>query len=205
MLLKNKSRKIVIGITGASGSCYACQLLKKLVSADICTENIAVIFTANGLKVFEYELGLAALREIVEHFKIFDNSDFMTPFASGSSSFDTLIVAPCSMGTLARIASGTASDLVSRTADVMLKERKRLILLTREAPLNSIHLENMLRVTNAGGIICPASPSFYSKPVDLESLISTVTERILSLSAIDVPDKYEWNPSSNINNQTKII
>jgi 4-hydroxy-3-polyprenylbenzoate decarboxylase len=191
----NKHRKTVIAITGASGSCYAYQLLKKLSCTDICPENIAVIFSANGLKVFEYELGSAALNEIGETFKIFDNNDFMVSFASGSSSFDTLIVAPCSMGTLARIASGIASDLISRTADVMLKERKHLILVTRETPLNSIHLENMLRVTNAGGIICPASPSFYSKPADIASLISTVTERVLNLVDISCPDKYEWMKS----------
>ncbi|MDR1182706.1 MAG: UbiX family flavin prenyltransferase [Bacteroidales bacterium] len=192
MLLENENRKIVVGITGASGSCYAYRLLKQLRAADISRDNIAVIFSLNGLKVFEYELGMDALKEISKNFKVFDNSDFMTPFASGSSYFDTLIVAPCSMGTLARIASGIASDLISRTADVMLKERKRLILMTRETPLNSIHLENMLRVTNAGGIICPASPSFYSNPFDIESLISTVTERILSLSEIDCSGRYEW-------------
>jgi 4-hydroxy-3-polyprenylbenzoate decarboxylase len=142
--------------------------------------------------VFKYELGLSAIKDVQDNFAIFDNSDFMVPFASGSTSFDTLIVAPCSMGTLARIASGLASDLISRTADVMLKERKRLILVTRETPLNLIHLENMLKITNAGGIICPASPSFYSKPADFDSLISTVTERILCLSTINFPDKYEW-------------
>ncbi|MDR1594891.1 MAG: UbiX family flavin prenyltransferase [Prevotellaceae bacterium] len=193
----NKDRKAVVAITGASGSCYAYQLLKKLLVTDIQLENIAVIFSENGRKVFEYELGISTFKEINETFKVFDNNDFMVPFASGSSSFDTLIVAPCSMGTLARIASGVASDLISRTADVMLKERKHLILMTRETPLNSIHLENMLRVTNAGGIICPANPSFYSKPADIEALISTVTERILSLSAIDYPDKYEWMKSEN--------
>jgi 4-hydroxy-3-polyprenylbenzoate decarboxylase len=195
ILPNNKDRKIVVAITGASGSCYAYQLLKKLSCTDICTENIAVIFSANGRKVFEYELSSSALEEVHRNFKVFDNNDFMVPFASGSSSFDTLIIAPCSMGALARIASGIASDLVSRTADVMLKERKRLILVTRETPLNSIHLENMLRVTNAGGIICPASPSFYSKPTDMEALISTVTDRMLSLSRIDYPDKYEWMKS----------
>jgi 4-hydroxy-3-polyprenylbenzoate decarboxylase len=191
----NKNRKIVVAITGASGACYSRQLLKTLSRTDICRENIAVIFSENGAKVFEYELGPAAFDEISGDFKIVDNNDFMVPFASGSAAFDTLIVAPCSMGTLARIASGIASDLVARTADVMLKERKRLILMIRETPLNSIHIENMLRVTNAGGIICPASPSFYSKPADIESLISTVTERILSLAAIDCPDKYEWMKS----------
>jgi 4-hydroxy-3-polyprenylbenzoate decarboxylase len=191
----NRNRKIVVAITGASGSCYAYQLLKKLSRTDIVPENIAVIFSANGRKVFEYELGLPALDEISKLFKIFDNNDFMVPFASGSSSFDALIIVPCSMGTLARIASGIASDLVARTADVMLKERKQLILMTRETPLNSIHLENMLKVTNAGGIICPANPSFYSKPADIESLIATVTDRILSLSGISYPDKYEWMKS----------
>jgi 4-hydroxy-3-polyprenylbenzoate decarboxylase len=195
ILPDNKDRKVIVAITGASGSCYAYQILTKLLHADISPENIAVIFSANGLKVFEYELGLSVIKDVSRIFKIFDNNDFMVPFASGSSSFDTLIVAPCSMGTLARIASGIASDLITRTADVMLKERKQLILMTREAPLNSIHLENMLRVTNAGGIICPASPSFYSKPLDIEALLSTVTERILSLSAIDCPGKYEWMKS----------
>jgi 4-hydroxy-3-polyprenylbenzoate decarboxylase len=195
ILPENRSRKIVVAITGASGSCYAFQLLKKLSCTDICRENIAVIFSANGLKVFEYELGSPALNEISETFEVVNNDDFMISFASGSSSFDTLIVAPCSMGTLARIASGIASDLISRTADVMLKERKRLILAIRETPFNAIHLENMLKVTNAGGIICPANPSFYSKPTDIDALISTVTERILSLSEIDYPDKYEWMKS----------
>jgi 4-hydroxy-3-polyprenylbenzoate decarboxylase len=192
MATENKNRKIVVGVTGASGSCYAYQLLKRLKFTDIAPENIAVIFTETGLKVFKYELGLSAIKDVQDNFAVFDNSDFMVPFASGTSSFDTLIVAPCSMGTLARIASGLASDLISRTADVMLKERKRLILTTRETPLNLIHLENMLKITNAGGIICPASPSFYSKPADFDALISTVTERILSLSAINFPDKYEW-------------
>jgi 4-hydroxy-3-polyprenylbenzoate decarboxylase len=195
ILSDNKSRKTIVAITGASGSCYAYRLLEKLLRADVCPENIAVVFSQNGLKVFEYELGLQAFEKIRETFKIFDNNDFMVPFASGSSSYDTLIVVPCSMGTLARIASGTASDLVSRTADVMLKERRNLILVTREMPLNSIHLENMLKVTNAGGIICPASPSFYGRPDDIDGLISTVTEKILSLSAIDSPDRYEWMKS----------
>ncbi|MDR0384856.1 MAG: UbiX family flavin prenyltransferase [Prevotellaceae bacterium] len=191
----NNNRKTVVAITGASGACYACRLLDKLLLSNISPENIAVVFSSNGLKVFEYEIGLQALEKIRGSFNVFDNNDFMVPFASGSSVCDTLIVAPCSMGTLARIASGVASDLVSRTADVVLKERKRLILMTREMPLNSIHLENMLKVTNAGGIICPASPSFYSRPADIEALISTVIERILSLSAIDCQGKFEWMKS----------
>ncbi|MDR1886372.1 MAG: UbiX family flavin prenyltransferase [Prevotellaceae bacterium] len=194
----NKNRKIVVGITGASGSCYAYQLLKKAVAAGICRDNISVVFSVNGKEVFEYELGNAIFREIAENFGIYGNSDFMTPLASGSSDIDTLIVAPCSMGTLARIATGLASDLISRTADVMLKERRRLILVTRETPLNLIHLENMLAVTKAGGIICPASPSFYSKPDNRDALIATVTERILSLAGIDCPDRYKWMTNNKL-------
>jgi 4-hydroxy-3-polyprenylbenzoate decarboxylase len=188
----NKDRNIIIGITGASGSCYAYRLLKKIIEAGICRDNISVIFSANGIKVFKYELGDSVFKEVTDSFQIYDNSDFMVSLASGSSDIDTLIVAPCSMGTLARIAAGLASDLISRIADVMLKERRRLILVTRETPLNLIHLENMLMVTKAGGIICPASPSFYSKPDNADSIIATVTERILSLSDIDYPERYKW-------------
>ena len=189
----SEQKKIIVGVTGASGSCYALQLLKKINETSIPRGNVTVIFSATGLKVAEYEIGAASIAEIHENYKVYHNDNLTAACASGSSSFDTLIVVPCSMGTLARIASGVSSDLISRTADVMLKERRRLILVTREMPLNSIHLENMLRLTKAGGIVCPASPSFYSKPHDLDTLAATVTERILSLAGITVPGKYEWN------------
>ncbi|MDR0558828.1 MAG: UbiX family flavin prenyltransferase [Prevotellaceae bacterium] len=184
-----KNRKTVVAITGASGSYYAFKLLEKMEEASIRNEDIALIISRNGKRVCEYEIGENSLDKIVGKYRVFDNDDFMAPFASGSSSFDTLIVVPCSMGALARIASGIASDLISRTADVMLKERRRLILVVREMPLNLIHIENMLKITQAGGIICPASPSFYFKPDSIDSLLSTVTERIMTIAGIDCQTK----------------
>jgi 4-hydroxy-3-polyprenylbenzoate decarboxylase len=180
-------RRVIIGITGASGSLYAKRLLDKL-SAQKDVE-IAVVFTDNGEQVFRYEIGDAVLKNLP--FKRYDNNDFFVPLASGSSQFDTLIIAPCSMGTLARIAGGLASDLVSRAADVMLKERRKLILATRETPLNRIHLKNMLQVTEAGGIICPANPSFYSNPSSIEQVVDTVVDRVLHLAGFEV-DMFRW-------------
>src|SRR5690606_26171403 len=124
-------------------------------------------------------------------FTFYSKHDFMAPFASGLAKFDTMYVCPCSMGTLARIAQGISSDLTRRAADVILKERRRLVLVTRETPLSSIHIKNMDMVTQAGGIICPASPSFYSVPKTFEELAATVVDRILSLCDIHV-DSYSW-------------
>ena len=115
----------------------------------------------------------------------------MAPFASGSAKFDTMIVVPCSMGTMARIAQGISSDLTTRAADVILKERRRLILITRETPLSHIHIQNMLSLTQAGAVICPASPSFYSKPQNFEQLAATVIDRALDIAGFDL-DTYRW-------------
>ena len=115
----------------------------------------------------------------------------MAPFASGSSSYTALIICPCSMGTLGRIAGGISNDLVTRTADVMLKERCKLICVVRETPYNLIHLRNMTAVTEAGGIICPATPSFYSKPQTIEEAAYTVIHRVLQLAGIE-SDGYRW-------------
>ena len=115
-----------------------------------------------------------------------------TPPASGSACFDAMVVIPCSMGTLGRIANGTSNDLISRSADVMLKEKKPLILVVRESPYNLIHLENMKQVTLAGGTIFPASPSFYSKPTNITEVLDTVVDRVLSTLGFNV-DGYKWN------------
>ena len=114
------------------------------------------------------------------------------PFASGSSSYSALIICPCSMGTLGRIAAGISNDLITRAADVMLKERRKLILLTRDTPLNYVHIKNMETVTLAGGIICPASPSFYSRPKNFEELARTVTNRAVSLAGLEIKS-FKWN------------
>src|SRR5690606_5518831 len=125
----------------------------------------------------------------------YSKDDFMAPFASGSSSFETMIICPCSMGTIGRIAAGISNDLITRAADVMLKERRKLICVVRETPYNLIHLRNMMAVTEAGGIICPATPSFYSRPKNLEEAVDTVVSRVLQLSGIKM-EGYRWQEES---------
>ena len=115
----------------------------------------------------------------------------MAPFASGSAQYKTMIVVPCSMGTLARIATGVSDDLITRAADVILKERRKLILINRDTPLNLIHINNMKTITEAGGIIMPASPSFYSKPNNFEELTATVINRVIDLADLK-KDSYRW-------------
>jgi len=174
-------RKIVVAVTGASGSIYAKILLGKLVEASNLIEECGIIFSSNALDVWNYELDKEP-DHFSGKFKIYDKNDFSAPFASGSAGFETMIVIPCSMGTLGRIASGVSDDLITRAADVMLKERKTLILVPRETPLNLIHLRNMVKVAEAGGTICPANPSFYSKPGSVEETVETVVNRVLSLA-----------------------
>ena len=187
-------KQIAIGVTGASGSIYAARLFEKLKQSSFDNANVAVVFSEKGEQVFRYEIGSEEFNIIP--FKKYNNNDFLAPFASGSSLFDTFIVAPCSMGTLARIANGTADNLICRAADVMLKERRQLILITRETPLNLIHLKNMEQITLSGGIICPASPSFYSKPATIEQVVDTVVDRVLKLAGIAI-DTYRWGNSDD--------
>jgi flavin prenyltransferase len=182
-------KKIVIAITGASGSIYADVLLKKLTFLKDQIAECGIVMSDNARQVWEYELGNRTFQNFP--FPLFEKSDFMAPFASGSAGYDTQIICPCSMGTLARIASGVSNDLTTRTADVMLKERKKLICVVRDTPLSLIHLTNMKTVTEAGGIICPASPSFYSRPADFEALAATVIDRVLDLAGFE-HKTYRW-------------
>lgn len=182
-----ESRKIVVGVTGASGSVYASRLLKKLTS--LSHVETALVMSDNARQVWELELNNTDYKDL--KVKTYAKNDFMAPFASGSSSYDTLIVCPCSMGTLGRIAQGISNDLLTRAADVMLKERKRIILVPRETPYNLIHIRNLETVTLAGGIICPASPSFYSQPKSFEELADTVVDRLLDLSGLKIKT-YRW-------------
>jgi 4-hydroxy-3-polyprenylbenzoate decarboxylase len=179
--------KIVVAITGASGSLYAHLLLKKLEELSDQYERVDLIFSETAIPVWSYEL--PDIKPDQYSFKQFDPNNFFAPMASGSAAYDCMIVIPCTMGTMARIAAGEASDLISRTADVILKERGRLILITREAPLSLIHLKNMVRITEAGGIICPANPSFYSHPSNIEDLANTVVNRALRLTGLDIHEK----------------
>ena len=182
--------KIIIAITGASGAVYAKVLLDKLVILKDQLEAAGIIISENAKQVWKYELGNDSYSEI--KFKIYDKNDFSAPFASGSAAYKTMIVCPCSMGTLARIASGISNDLVTRAADVILKERRRLILVIRDTPYSLIHINNMKTITEAGGIICPASPSFYSRPADFEALAATVVDRVLDLAGFQ-QSTFRWN------------
>ena len=182
--------KIVVAVTGASGAIYAKVLLDKLVQLQDQIEEVGVILSDNAKIVWEYELGNTYYEKLP--FKIFDKKDFNAPFASGSAKYKTMVVCPCSMGTMGRIAHGVSDDLLTRSADVILKERRKLILVARETPLSLIHIENMRTVTLAGGIICPATPSFYSKPKDFVALAATVVDRVIDLCGLEI-DSYTWN------------
>jgi 4-hydroxy-3-polyprenylbenzoate decarboxylase len=146
-------------------------------------ESIGVVMSDNAIYNWELEIGVWQPENYP--FKFYQKMDFMAPFASGSAKYGVMIVCPCSMGMLGRIASGTSTDLITRAADVILKERRKLILVTREMPLNLIHIKNMETVTLAGGIICPATPSFYGKPVTVEDVAGTVIDRVLDLSGLE--------------------
>ncbi len=184
-------RKIVIAISGASGSIYAKTLIDKFIKIPNQYSEISLVFSENAKLIWKSELKNNDFNKLP--FKTYNNKDFHAPFASGSAKYDTMIVCPCSMGTLARIANGISDDLISRGADVILKERKKLILVTRETPLNLIHIENMRKLTLAGGIVCPANPSFYSNSKSIEQLVSTVIDRVIDIAGFEI-DTFRWNP-----------
>jgi 4-hydroxy-3-polyprenylbenzoate decarboxylase len=183
-------KRIVVAITGASGAIYAKLLLEKLQQLSSQIDQVAVVMSDNAKQVWEFELENEDY--LKSPYKFYTKTDFMAPFASGSARFDTMVIVPCSMGTLGRIASGVSDDLVTRAADVMLKERRKLILVARDMPFNLIHIRNMQTVTEAGGIICPAVPSYYSKPKTVEEVAMTVVNRVIDLIGLD-NDSYRWN------------
>ncbi|MDB5229931.1 MAG: 3-octaprenyl-4-hydroxybenzoate carboxy-lyase [Chitinophagaceae bacterium] len=181
--------KIVLAITGASGAIYAKVLLDKLLSVKEQWAELSIVMSQNAKIVWETELQNKAYADYPVLY--FDKNDFNAPFASGSAKYDIMFVAPCSMGTMGRIAGGISDDLVTRAADVILKERRKLILMIRDTPYNLIHIKNMETITLAGGIICPATPSFYSLPETFEELASTVTDRMLDLAGIPI-SSFRW-------------
>jgi 4-hydroxy-3-polyprenylbenzoate decarboxylase len=183
-------KKIVIAITGASGAIYAKLLLERLQHLNSQVQEIAVVMSDNAKQVWQFELDNDDYSKLP--FKFYAKTDFMAPFASGSAKFDTMVIVPCSMGTLGRIAGGISDDLITRAADVVLKERRRLILVARDTPLNLIHIRNMATVTEAGGIICPAVPSFYNKPKTIEDVAMTVVNRVIDLIGLE-NESYRWS------------
>ena len=178
-----KNRKIILAITGASGSIYAFKLLERMQIIQAPVDEIAVIFSDTGKEIWKAETG-SEFHDI-NNAKQYDNKTYYAPFASGSSQYDTMIICPASMGTTGRIANGTSDDLIARSADVMLKERRKLIIVPRETPYNLIHINNMKTLTLAGAIICPATPSFYSNPKTIDDLVMTVVDRIIDLAGFD--------------------
>ena len=183
--MNQQKKKVIVSITGASGSIYADRFLKQLAQFDHV--EAGVVFSKNAPDVWEHELS----RPMEVPFPVYDRSNYRAPFASGSAKFMHMVIIPCSMGTLGRIAHGISDDLTTRSADVILKERRQLICVVRDTPLNLIHIDNMKKVTEAGGIILPAAPSFYSRPKDMNELVDTVTHRVLDLIGLD-PKGYRW-------------
>ncbi len=181
--------KIVVAVGGSSGSLYAKVLFDRLVQLQSQWSAIGVVMSDNAKYNWELELGNTDYQQYP--FTFYDKRDFMAPFASGSARYELMLVCPCSMGLLGRIAAGISDDLITRAADVILKERRRLILVPRDTPYHLIHLRNMVTLTEAGAIIAPASPSFYSRPASFEALAATVVDRLLDLGGLQV-DTYRW-------------
>ncbi len=181
--------KIVVAVTGASGSIYAKILLDKLMALQKEWSSLAVVLSENAKQVWQTELNSKSYEDYPVPF--YSPSDFSAPFASGSAQYNIMIIIPCSMGTLGRIANGISNDLITRAADVILKEKRKLICVAREMPYNFIHLKNMETITLAGGVICPANPSFYSQPKTIEEVAATVVNRALDLAGIH-NNSYRW-------------
>ena len=207
-----ESLNIIVAVTGASGSIYAKLLLEELCrfQSEGQVKQVDVVFSEKAKEVWAHEIGklpafdaafggitnaaerrTASLSYNAASFAIYDNNDFNAPFASGSTLYDVMLVCPCSMGTMGRIANGLSDTLITRAADVMLKERRRLILSIRETPIHLIHINNMQLLTQAGAIIAPASPSFYSHPKTIEELSMTVVDRLLQLAGVR-KETYRW-------------
>ncbi len=182
-------KKIVVGISGASGSIYAKVLLDKLSQLDDQVESVGIILSSNAKRVWKDEIGDSSYENYP--FQVYSSMDFDAPFASGSAKYGSMVICPCSMGTLGRIASGTSNDLMSRAADVILKEERKLILVPRDTPLSLIHLENLVRVKKAGATILPACPSFYSMPKNFEEMAATVVDRIIDQLGLE-QDSFRW-------------
>jgi 4-hydroxy-3-polyprenylbenzoate decarboxylase len=187
--------RLVVAISGASGAPYAKRLLDFLAahgpSHGVVTD---VVFTETGRQVWEHEVG--APPELP--FRVFGNRDFTAPFASGSARYDGMAIVPCSAGCLARIAHGVSLDLVGRAADVMLKERRRLVLVLRETPLSLVHARAIAQVTEAGAVVLPASPSFYARPATIGALLDTVVARVLDRLGIpnELMQRWEGLPAA---------
>ncbi len=190
----SRERKIVVAITGASGSIYARALVEALILARKREPlALAAVLSSTAPEVWSHELG-GDVREwlAARDLPVFQGRDYRAPFASGSARWEAMAVVPCSMSSVAKIAHGISDDLLSRAADVMLKERRKLVLVARETPLSTIHLENMLAVARAGAVVLPATPSFYGRPTTIDEVVGTVVARVLDQLGIEQGDARRW-------------
>jgi 4-hydroxy-3-polyprenylbenzoate decarboxylase len=182
--------KIVVGVGGASGAPYAKRLLDFLArEGPAAGVSVDLVFTPTGRQIWTHEIGSPPDYP----FRTWKNQDLTAPFASGSSQYDAMCIVPCSAAGLARVAYGVSTDLVGRAADVMLKERKRLVLLLRETPISLIHARAIAQVVEAGAFVMPASPSFYSQPRTIDALVDTVVSRVLDRLGIPNELMRRWN------------
>jgi 4-hydroxy-3-polyprenylbenzoate decarboxylase len=180
--------RIVLAATGASGAIYLQRLLAHLAAAG--GHEMHLVLSAYARQVIHEELGkLAVPAGVTEH----SDKSMNAPFASGSARFDAMVIVPCSMGTVGRIAAGTSETLILRAADVFLKERRRLLLVPRETPWNLIHARNIVTVLEAGAQVIPAMPSFYTRPASLEAAVDTVVWRILDQLGVAAPEARRWH------------
>lgn len=179
-------KKIVVAISGASGAIYAKRLLDHLRQT---SATVAIVMSDHARQIWDAEVG-TDIRAY--DYRLYDKRDFTAPFASGSNVWDALAIVPCSMGMLGRIVHGFSDDLIARAADVFLKERRKIIVMPRETPLNLIHIENMKLATLAGITVMPASPSFYSGAKTLEEAVDTVIHRVLDHLPLDRIASKRW-------------
>ncbi len=182
--------KLVVGVSGASGAPYAKRLLDFLAAnGERHGVSVDLVFTRTGRQIWKHEIGTDPRYP----FPVWNDQDFTAPFASGSSLYDAMAIVPCSAGALARIAYGISTDLVGRAADVMLKERRRLVLVLRETPISLVHARAMAQAIEAGAFVMPASPSFYSAPKTIEALVDTVVARLLDRLGLPNDLMKRWN------------
>ena len=177
----------MIGITGASGSIYGIRLIQELC---LRKNAVDVVITSAGKMVMKEELGVTGfdikkLRLSKSQIRIWENDDFEAPFLSGSNPPEAMVLIPCSMGKLAAVANGISGNVLERTADVVLKEKRQLILVVRETPLNLIHLENMVKAAKAGAQIVPAMPAFYHHPKTIDDMVNFIVGKVLNLLRIE--------------------
>jgi len=205
-MTENDSKTVTVGVTGASGAILAQKMLS-LLDADTRIARVHLVVTETGQRIFSEELAIPAsapnqfVSRVLGHssskIELLPNKDVGASIASGSYAVDAMVIIPCSVGTLAKIAAGTCDDLVARSADVMLKECRKLILCVRDTPFSRIHLENMLRAQQAGAVIMPAIPAFYHAPKTIDDLVTQYVCRVLAQMGLPQNEMFRWTGSGS--------